>query len=349
MKKTLLLLAGIAAMACSCDKAPECGSGRKEGAALSVSLDFEDDTPTRASAYVASQTYETAVNKVQVLVFDSSGALNSYVDAGAKTSDISIGTTSGNKTVWAVVNGPDLKSIKTLSALQSKAVDLGDNSTMNASGFVMAGSAAVTVGSGTAAASISVRRFAARVALAKVTNSLPTSYGALTVNSITLINVAGNQNLAGDAAVSTWYNKMGRKDGATSSGHIIDGSTHAASHPDLTFRSAGNSVANGATLSPGTPYLFYTFPNPSTADASGWAASYTPRKTRLVVSATIGGTKYHYPITIDSPKRNTSYTVELTITGLGSTDPDKPVEKGSITASVSVEGWASGAVYSETL
>ena len=350
MKKTLFIMAAIAAMACSCDKNSDCEPCQEETrASLNVSLDFEDDAQTRATAYVTAQTYETAVNSVQVLVFDSSGALNSYQDAGTKTSGISISTTAGTKTVWAVVNGPDLSSVTTLSALQSKTIDLGSNSTANATGFVMAGSATCTVGASAATASISVKRFAARVALAKVNNSLPGSYGALTINNVTLINVAGNQNLAGNASVSTWYNKMGRKDGATASSQIIDGSTYTASHPTLTYRSVGSSVANGASHSPSTPYLFYTFPNPSTSDATGWSSSFTARKTRLVVAATIGGTKYYYPVVIDTPARNTAYTVELTITGLGSTDPDKPVQKGSITASVTVEGWASGAVYNETI
>ena len=351
MKKTLLLMAAIAAMACSCDKNSDCEPCQEAEtkATLNVSLDFEDEPQTRATSSVTAQTYETKVNDVQVLVFDSTGALNAYVDADTKTSGISISTTAGSKTVWAVVNGPNLSSITTLSALQSTAVDLGANSTTETTGFVMAGSTTCTVGSSAATASVAVKRLVARVALQKINNSLPGSYGALTVNNVTLINVAGNQNLAGTASVSTWYNKMGRKDGATATGQIIDGNTYVASHPTLTFKSVGSAVANGGSLTPTTPYLFYTFQNPTTSDATGWSSSFTARKTRLVVAATIGGTKYYYPVVIDTPARNTAYTVELTITGLGSTDPDKPVQKGSITASVTVEGWASGAVYNETI
>ena len=351
MKKTLLLMAAIAAMACSCDKNSDCEPCQEAEtkATLNVSLDFEDEPQTRATSYVTAQTYETKVNDVQVLVFDSTGALNAYVDADTKTSGISISTTAGSKTVWAVVNGPNLSSITTLSALQSTAVDLGANSTTETTGFVMAGSTTCTVGSSAATASVAVKRLVARVALQKINNSLPGSYGALTVNNVTLINVAGNQNLAGTASVSTWYNKMGRKDGATATGQIIDGSTYMASHPTLTFKSVGTSVANGASLTPTTPYLFYTYQNLTANDANGWSSTFSARKTRLVVAATIGGTKYYYPVVIDTPARNTAYTVELTITGLGSTDPDKPVQKGSITASVTVEGWASGAVYNETI
>ena len=350
MKKTLFIMAAIAAMACSCDKNSDCEPCQEAEtkATLNVSLDFEDEPQTRATSYVTAQTYETKVNDVQVLVFDSTGALNAYVDADTKTSGISISTTAGSKTVWAVVNGPNLSSITTLSALQSTAVDLGANSTTETTGFVMAGSTTCTVGSSAATASVAVKRLVARVALQKINNSLPGSYGALTVNNVTLINVAGNQNLAGSASISTWYNKMGRENGGSEPA-IIDGVNCFASCPTLTFKSVGSSVANGGSLTPSTPYLFYTYPNSTSTDATGWTSTFTARKTRLVVTATIGGTKYYYPVVIDTPARNTAYTVELTITGLGSTDPDKPVQKGSITASVTVEGWASGAVYNETI
>ena len=350
MKKTLFIMAAIAAMACSCDKNSDC-EPCQEGetkATLNVSLDFEDEPQTRATSYVTAQTYETKVNDVQVLVFDSTGALNAYVDADTKTSGISISTTAGSKTVWAVVNGPNLSSITTLSALQSTAVDLSANSTTETTGFVMAGSTTCTVGSSAATASVAVKRLVARVALQKINNSLPGSYGALTANNVTLINVAGNQNLAGTASVSTWYNKMGREDGMGSSA-IIDGSNYLATCANLTFKSVGTAIANGGSLTPATPYLFYCYPNSTTTDATGWSSSFTARKTRLVVAATIGGTKYYYPVVIDTPARNTAYTVELTITGLGSTDPDKPVQKGSITASVTVEGWATGSIYNETI
>ena len=350
MKKGIFIMAAIAAIVCSCEPEKDCLPCQEEEAAtLNVSLDFEDEAQTKATSYVTNQTYETAINNVQILVFDSSGALNAYVDAGTKTGSITINTTAGSKTVWAVVNGPDLSSVTTVSGLSAMPIDLGDNSTTASAGFVMAGSTTCTVSSSTATASISVRRFVARVALAKVSNSLPNSYGSLTVNSVALINVVGNQNLNGSASISTWYNKMGRKDGATSSLQIIDGVTHTASCPTLTFKSVGSSVANGSSLTPSTPYLFYTYPNSTTTDATGWTESFTARKTRLVVTATISGMKYYYPIVIDTPTRNTAYTVELTITGLGSTDPDKPVVKGSINASVTVQGWSAGAVYEETI
>ena len=352
MKKTLLLMAAIAAMVCSCDKDSDCIPCQEKNqieATLKVNLGFEDDMQTKATAYVTAQPYETAINDVQVLVFDSSGALNAYVDADTKTSGINIKTTTGSKTICAIVNGPDLSSVTTIPELNAKTIDLGDNSITSTAGFVMAGSASCNVTTSSQNVNVTVRRFVSRVALQKVNNALPASYGAMTINNVTLINVVGNQNLAGAATASTWYNKMGRKDGSTTSSHIIDGSTYLASHPTLTFKSVESSVANGVSHTPSTPYLFYTFPNSTITDVCGWVSPFTARKTRLVVAATISGKKYYYPVVIDTPIRNYAYTVELTITGLGSTDPDKPVSKGAINASVTVEGWATGSIYDETI
>ena len=352
MKKTLLLMAAIAAMVCSCDKDSDCIPCQEKNqieATLKVNLGFEDDMQTKATAYITAQPYETAINDVQVLVFDSSGALNAYVDADTKTSSISIKTTTGSKTICAVVNGPDLSSVTKIPELNAKTIDLGDNSITSTAGFVMAGSTSCNVTTSSQNVNVTVRRFVSRVALQKVNNALPASYGAMTINNVTLINVVGNQNLAGAATASTWYNKMGRKDGSTTSSHIIDGSTYLASHPTLTFKSVESSVANGVSHTPSTPYLFYTFPNSTITDVCGWVSPFTARKTRLVVAATISGKKYYYPVVIDTPIRNYAYTVELTITGLGTTDPDKPVSKGAINASVTVEGWATGSIYDETI
>ena len=353
MKKTFSILALAAAVLCSCDKNADCVPCQKaeenqEPATLSVSLGFDDPQTRAVTAYTTAQDYEKAVNSVQILVFDASGKINMYKDAGTAVSDIKLSTTAGQKTVWAVVNGPDLSAVANLSVLQAKAVDLADNSLTKTEGFVMAGSTSCTVSATGGTAAVTVSRLVSRVALQKVTNSLPSGYGALKIDNVTLINVVGNQNLAGNASIATWYNKMGRKDGGAQA-DIIDGSTNKASCPSLTFVAPAATVNNGAAHTPATPHLFYCYPNATSADANGWVSSFTARKTRLVVAATISGTKYYYPVTINTPERNKAYTVELTITGLGSTDPDQPVSKGAITASVTVQEWLPGTTYEETI
>ena len=353
MRKTISILAMAAAVLCSCDKNTDCVpcEENQETGTLAVSLLFDEGAQTKAvTSFTTSQTYEKQVNKVQIFVFDESGKINIYKDAGTTQSNISISTTTGKKTIWAVVNGPDLSEVASLAELEDTAIDLAANSTTAATGFVMAGSTSCTVSASAATANISVSRLVARVALQKVTNQLPDGYGALTIDNVVLTNVAGNQNIAGDATPATWYNKMGRKDGATESSQIIDGETNKASCEALTFKSVKQEVAHGSDLNITTPYLFYSFPNSNTAGSTGWVNPFTARASRLVVTATIDGVKYYYPVTLSKKlERNKAYTVEITITGLGSTDPDKPIEKGGLTAAITVLDWVDGGSYEETL
>lgn len=357
MKNTtikFLTLLGLLTLA-ACNKEQSADSVSKAEGKLVLEVSLPDSPQTKApSAYSTAQTYESQVNSVQILVFNSStGALDRYYNAGKTLTGISLSTVQGTKDVWAVINGPDLSGISSLSALQATALSLGGNQSTTAStGFVMAGSASCTVGTSTASCNISANRFVSRVALVSVKNAIPSVYGSLTVNAVWLSNVVGNQNLAGNASANTWYNKFGRADESPQvSSHIIDGSTYKASCPDLTFKSLSQSISNGSTHTPSTPYLLYTFPNSSTTAPKAFSTSFSAQRTVLVVKATVNGTAYYYPVPLDdaAPSRNTTYTVALTITGIGSTDPNVPVQKGNMTVNVTVSGWTSGQVYDETI
>ena len=359
MKTSCILLAtaaGILTLAsCTKDLEPSVIAepfGEPARGVLEVTVNPEQAPVTRAaSAYTTAQAYESQTNRIQLFVFDSAGDLNIYKDLGTSAS-ASVSTTQGEKSVWAVVNGADLSAVKSLSELKAKTVDLSANSTTAATGFVMAGSSTCTVGEGTASCQVTVSRLASRVALVSVKNSLPAGYGAMKIERVWLSNVVGNQNIEGTASPATWYNKEGRADESTrNKTHIIDGGTYKASCPDLTFRSVAQSVANGQSYSPSTPDLLYTYANGSTAAPAGFSSTFAAQRAVLVVAVTVNGHLYYYPVTLDSGTiaRNSAHTVELTITGLGSDDPNKPVEKGSISASITVAGWETGATYSETI
>ena len=362
MKKSSLLFAALMGMfaltSCNKDLALQ-GENNTEvnqfkESEIVLDVNFPETVQTKAvTAYTTAQAYETQVNSVQILVFDSAGKIDKYLNAGTKTSGISISTVAGAKTVWAVVNGPDLSSCGTMSALQSTAITLGgNNSTTASTGFVMAGSNTCTVGTSSVNCAITVSRFVSRVALVSIKNSLPASYGSMTINCAYLTNVVGNQNIAGNASASTWYNKFGRADESTQvSSHIIDGSTYKASCEALTYKSISGTAAIGASHAPSTPYLFYCFPNSSTTAPGAFSTTFAAQRTVLVVKATVGGAVNYYPVVLDdaAPARNSSYTVALTITGPGSSDPNTPVQKGSLSASITVSPWSSGAVYDETI
>ena len=267
MKKKVSLLLAATTLLAACNKQEQMPLPETQTyGTIELSIDADSGLQTKAvEAYTTAQTYESQVNKVQVFVFGSDGKINYYKNLGTSLTG-SITTSSGSKTVYAVVNGPDLSTVGTLSELEAKAVDLSANSTTASTGFVMAGKASCTVSSSSVNCAITVSRLAARVVLKSVTNALPASYGALKIERVFLSNVVGNQNLAGTASPSTWYNKEGRKDESPLvESHIIDGSTYTASCPTLTFKSVAQSVANGASHAPSTPYFFYSYANSSTA------------------------------------------------------------------------------------
>ena len=216
----------------------------------------------------------------------------------------------------------------------------------------MAGSTSCNVTTtGTVPCNISVSRLVSRVALVQVTNALPPVYGTMKVERIFLANVVGNQNFSGNASPSTWYNKDGRADETTrNAAHIIDGSTYKASCEDLTYKSVAQTVNNGASYNP-SALLFYSFPNSSTTAPAGFASSFAAKRSVLTVVATVDGKIQYYPVVLDSAvlERNKTYTVGLTITGPGSDDPNKPVEKGSVNITLTVAGWVAGATYDETI
>jgi len=47
--------------------------------------------------------------------------------------------------------------------------------------------------------------------------------------------------------------------------------------------------------------------------------------------------------------RNTAYAVSLTLTGLGSTDPNTPVAKGNVKVSINIQGWSTSCDYDEVI
>ena len=298
-----------------------------------------------------SQTYESQVNTVQILAFNSNGLLSAYLNNGTSLKG-SLELITGTHTVWAVVNGPSFAGIAKQSDLESYSIDLSSSSKTASLGFIMGGSASVTISSGkTTSTTIAVNRYTSRVHLASIENSLPSALGSITINGVFLCNVLGNQNIACDAAAKTWYNKDGRKDETTrNKTHIIDGSTYLASCPSLTYMTLSeNTIACGATKTYPTG-LLYCFPNTSTVTPTGFQSSYSPAKTVLCIAATICGVKQYYPVVLSEVmERNKSYSVNVVICGLGSDDPVKPVEKGTLCATVTVSGWSAGKEYNDDI
>lgn len=346
----LFVLSCVAVIAVACEREPLTLPAKDSDCEIILDLKVPGAMITKASSGTYSAAYESSVNSVQILVFSKTdGMLDNYFNAGKTIENISLKVSKGEKQVWAVINGPDVKGINSLSSLKSKSVSLGsDNGTSETKGMVMAGSRDVSLSASETSVSLEVKRFVSRVTLVKITNSLPVAYGDLKIKSAVLTNVVGNQNIEGSAQASEWYNKFGRADeNPQVRAHVIDGSVYRASFPDLTFRSIDKAVTNGTSLEPGSPFCFYSMPNPSTVAPSAFSGQFEAQRTMLVVTAELGGQKYYYPVVLDGAvlERNKTYSVSLNILGPGSGDPNEPVVKSDCAVSITVQDWQQGTEY----
>lgn len=291
---------------------------------------LEVNVPAVMTRVKGSATGEDNVADLQVFVFNDSGVLEAYGHAASKS--LNLTCVPGAKRVVALVNAPSLSGTATLDDLQEAKSSLADNA---AGRLVMASK----VISETLAAdkdnsmTIEVERLAAKVVLASVKNAMALEADQkkdFTIKAVYLTNVAGDRLYLSDSTPSKWYDMM----------MYESENTLAFLHDE-----PATKLAYNATYSTG--HYFYGYPNPATTDAN--AGSWTPRKTRLVVEATLGGEVCYYPVTLDNMQRNTEYIINLTVTRLGSPDPDTPVTTGVASFTVKVKDWVDGGTINETI
>jgi len=334
--------------------------------------------------YLTLEDAEKKISDVQVVAFDTGGALLAYADLGTSTS-YEQKIKAGEVTVYAVVNGPSLASVTTLkefSAVQAKLETYNSPS----SDFVQVGSNTVMVKKTSdpkeaTPCPISVKRLVARVRLAQVTNNLPAAYGALSVDCVYLGNVCNLENMVGgfDASknASYWYNPYGCSavNGLTS---YINSSNAKAGASELTYKAySAQSISHGQTSTAVATNL-YAYKNSNTAfyDRSLHTSYTLDQATTLNLVCTIKGTKYYYPVSLGTLEPNKAYTAEFIVNSIGNTGAQgdgsgdtggstgsgdaskgsesgggtrKPIEFGSISVSVTVAEWDEGNVLSSEI
>ena len=356
----LLCAAGLLAVAA-------CNEFQNAGQTGTLSLVVvEGGTPSTKASGTSELSYEKKINDLQIFIFEGETLFRyDRVTQGLGTLPYSRNFGSvkaGAYRVWAVANARDLSDVTTEEELASAAIYLTDCGLTDAEGFVMAGSGDVLVSNGSAAtASVPLARFAARVRLVSVTNEVPETYadgGAVTVQSVFLVNALGTWNLGGSGTASEWVNLGGREAGSQASnnpGDVIssEDQVNPSEYLEHVYRTEAAQIANGSTHSFSNCCL-YSFPNDVSDDHTGNSATLSSGAlTRLVVLATVNGEDWWYPVTLfkngDGLERNTSYDVRLTFRATGSDDPNEPVGKGDLSAVVSVRAWESGAEYNETI
>lgn len=321
MKKYLLIAASaLSLMACNKEQevvnAPDTNNAQR--AALKVEI-CGTSSLTKAEAQTAD---EASVNNLQVFVFNED-----QIDVYGTVSDaktITLDATTGARTIYAVVNAPDLKAVKTMSELKATLSKLTDNSRDN---FVMVGSKQETL-SAQSNVSIDVNRIAARVVIGKITRKMGTAgLAALAEDKFEFVraylaDVVAEQKY--DRTLSTYSQWM--------SSALDDSSIKTGNALIYHKPSAAVKIAQNASHTY-NQYL-YCYPNATTEDAAA------ARVTRLVIECKIDGAFYTFPVLLDmGVQSNKSYEIrELILTRLGNpSDGDDNIDDGEDEPIVSVE------------
>ncbi len=294
----------------SCNKQPAV-QATTEKALLDVCITAGNNT---TKATTVSEGDEAAVSKIEILVFNSSGGLDAYKSSdgsGHKVTGIS--STTGDKTIVAVVNAPDgsgVASVTDLTALRAltsrfKAANAPDH-------FVMYGETPFTLtASGTNQVSVDVSRLAARIRIDKITRAMRSETGGLAslgaekfeIVRFFLTNVADDVNYG--ASISADANAYWLTDESVHPGAAVDIDKNALVYSAAVTTGSANKLAQSSSYN--NIHRLYAYPNSSST-----------QHTKLIVEIKIDDQYYTFPIAFDSLQPNCSYEIRnLTITRLG--------------------------------
>ncbi|MEQ3163838.1 FimB/Mfa2 family fimbrial subunit [Parabacteroides goldsteinii] len=267
---------------------------------------------------------ESHLNTVIVYAFNSDGALYSEprtISAGnASQTSLTWQLPVGSYTIAAVSGLSQLSSV-TASTLPSQVVALTDNTREK---FVMYGATNVTISAGeTASAQIDVARVLAGVKLVDIktqfAESVPEIYknAVKTLASIKIVGSKANALLSGAANAS------------------------AAATDDDNMTKAVFADANAITI---TNDGDVDVSNLTTA-ARAYACPGEITRITIGVNYSGVGTRY-YSVGSQTLQFNTMYGLDITITGIGSEDPDTPTPVGNGNYTIKAQDWSTGTVIS---
>lgn len=323
---------------------------------------------------------ESKVKSLQVFVFNGD-ELEAHRSVENSLSTL-IPATSGERSVWAVTNAPDIFSVlqvsesnpMTLAKLKAHTSDLKDNAP---DGFVMVGSVTQELVDG-GNVQIEVKRLVSRVSIGKISASLKDYREGYSVriNSLFLVNVAGSVSLDLPAETALWYNRLTWSDNELDAilsddlsdadpAIIVKNNRYQKDGEDVAEHLAyvqekllfgQYELADGVTMVEDNSYqkehVFYPYPNgygSDNASSDSYSELWNPRGTILVIDATMieadGVTEHpgYYPIVLPHLERNKTYSIdEVRITRLPGDVPYKPIETGESQVTITVSDWELG-------
>lgn len=328
MKKRFYLAAFAAMALMSCNEKTVNVQEMPEQAGT---VELKVKVPAASTRLTGEAADEDKISNLQVFVFNESDALEAYGNEDAES--LSLTCVPGKKQVVALVNAPSLSDISKLSDLQAEVSYLSDN---EAGALVMASDLLdkELLAEGDNTMAIQVTRLAAKVILGSVTNAMALESDQskeFVINAVYLINVADDARYIADHDPASWYNKMKYQEDNCL---------------DFLYDVVGQDLPYEEEYS--AQHYFYCYPNPTEDDVQG-GTDWSPRLTRLVVEAELGGVLCYYPLTLPIVERNTEYIINLTVTRIGSSNPDIPVTTGEALFTVTVKDWEDGGERNETI
>ena len=335
MKKLIYFAASLLIFLTACEKniTPSVSNSEDhvgEGV-LKVNLAYETSAVSKAlTDYTEVLNIEKAEHSIKILVFDkATGALNTVASPSSSAQTCSITVPVGEKTIYAVINGPELSTVTNVSVLK-KIVDNLANNNINTEGFTMVGYTSCTAeASKTVTANITVKRLVSRIVLNNITNNLPSQYQNLTLDAVFLGNAYTAQTF--DATeVSGMVNPNGYADQSQTA--AIGKNSVSGSCPDYLYRSVSENITCGTIYN--KKQCLYCMPNSSSTH------------TCLFVLATVGSSKYYYKVPLTNGlQANHTYTVNMVINNLGTSEPGEDLVKGDIGVNITISGWEAGDDY----
>lgn len=331
MKKKICYALMASVMLSACDVKDADMQYPFEGEKVSLEVVMSSSAITKISGTGGDE--EKTVKNYQVLVYDMSSRMLEAYDAPEPTaSSVTLKCTAGPKEVVVLANAPDVSGLVSYDSFVSTRSLLSDN---GPGGLVMEGHAETVITSAVNSVTVDVRRIVAKVVLDEITVDFENdAYDEMpfVLKSAYLTNVAGDKTyLAEKADPEEWHNPIVRTPSSPVDGMVYD------SLGDVSVEDVYS-----------TKHHFYCYPNPYQEDTFS-ADVWSPRPTRLVIEAGLGGVLYYYPVSLPVLEQNTRYHVSLNIVRPGATSPEQDMDKYAASIKINIEEWKGPEDITETI
>ena len=331
MKRKIFVAASVLAAMISCERneGSQSVNTGADKAMLEVRMVSED---TKVSGEGGDE--EKSVSDYQVLVYDmSSRSLESYAKPDPDAVDVQFECRLGEKEIVVLANAPDMRDMISYDAFLVKKSYLADNSEGH---LVMEGNASMDLSLSGGSVTVDLRRMVSKVILDGITVDFEhDEYDDLDfiLKKIYLTNVAGDMTYSAETAdPALWYNKIVQTSSDDVDGMILE-----------TFTDVNLKGATDYTSS----HHFYCYPNPYEND--DFSLQWSPRPTRLVVEAELGGEVFYYPVSLPVLERNNRYHVTLHIVRPGAKTPEQEMDRQAASFTINIVGWQGSSSVSETI